>query len=414
MSESTLFTGQPVMNQLLSLIPKWLVKELAEKHGADRYCKNFFSYDHLVTMPYSTFSQCGSLRELISGLQVNQHRLLHLGLLRTPCRSTLADANTRRPEAFFEDLFHRLYQLHYGALPDSRRGRKDIWSRLFIMDSTTISLFTDVMQGVGRHPHNGRRKGGAKAHVLMRAQEDVACFVRIAQGTENDKVMFRHAVLPKGSIVALDKGFNSYAQYAVWTEQGVVFVTRMNGNAVYEMVEEREVSENQRKLGVQADRVVEMTGAGNPGTTRIKARLVHFYDATKKKLLTFMTNDMVHAPATIAAIYKRRWQIELLFKRIKHNYPLHYFLGDPPNAIKIQIRPKAGCALIADLLLKVVKDRVDHSSERRWSFANLAGIVRLHLTTYVDLFAFLRNPEKALLRYRPPDLTIQQLALAFA
>lgn len=410
MSESTLFTGQPVMNQLLSLIPKWLVTELAEKHGADRYCKNFFSQDHLVTMLYSTFSQCGSLRELISGLQVNQHRLLHLGLLSTPCRSTLADANARRPEAFFEELLHRLYQLHMGGLPDSRLGRRDIWSRLFIMDSTTISLFTDTMQGVGRHPHNGRRKGGAKAHVLMRAQEDVACFVRIAQGKENDKVMFRHAVLPQGSIVALDKGFNSYVQYALWTEQGVLFVTRMNENAVYSVLEERDVSENQRKLGVQADRVVEMTGAGNSGTTRIKARLVHFYDATTQRLFTFMTNDMVHAPATIAAIYKRRWQIELLFKRIKHNYPLHYFLGDSPNAIKIQI----WCALIADLLLKVVKDRVERSSQRRWSFANLAGIVRLHLTTYVDLFAFLRNPEKALLRYRPPDLQTQQLAFAFA
>lgn len=410
MSESTLFSGQPVMNQLLSLIPKSLVKELAEKHGADRYCKNFFSYDHLVTMLYSTFSQCGSLRELISGLQVNQHRLLHLGLLRTPCRSTLADANARRTDVFFEELLHRLYRLHLGSLPDSLRGRKDIWSRLFIMDSTTISLFTDTMEGVGRHPHNGRRKGGAKAHVLMRAQEDVACFVRLANGKENDKVMFRHAVLPMGSIVALDKGFNSYVQYALWTEQGVLFVTRMNENAVYEVLEEREVSENQRKLGVQADRVVEMTGAGNPGTTRMKARLVHFYDPTKKKLFTFMTNNMVHAPATIAAIYKRRWQIELLFKRIKHNYPLHYFLGDSPNAIKIQI----WCALIADLLLKVVKDRVDRTSERRWSFSNLAGIVRLHLTTYVDLFAFLRHPDKALLRYRPPDLPIQQLTFAFA
>lgn len=410
MSESNLFTGQPVMNQLLSLIPKSLVKELAEKHGADRYCKNFFSQDHLVTMLYSTFSQCGSLRELISGMQVNQHRLLHLGLLSTPCRSTLADANARRPEAFFEELLHRLYQLHMGGSPDSRLGNKDIWSRLFIMDSTTISLFTDTMQGVGRHPHNGRRKGGAKAHVLIRAQEDVACFVRIANGKENDKVMFRHALLPKGSIVALDKGYSSYVQYALWTEQEVLFVTRMNENAVYEVVEERDVSENQRKLGVQADRVVEMTGAGNSETPRMKARLVHFYDATKKRLFTFMTNNMVHAPATIAAIYKRRWQIELLFKRIKHNYPLHYFLGDSPNAIKIQI----WCALIADLLLKVVKDRVDRSCERRWSFANLAGIVRLHLTTYVDLFAFLRNPEKALLKYRPPDRPVHQLNFAFA
>ena len=208
MSESTLFTGQPVMDQLLSLIPKTLMKELAEKHGADRYCKSFFTHDHVVTMLYSTFSQCVYLRELISGMQVDQHRLLHPGLLRTPCRSTLADANARRSAAFFEDLFHRLYQLHYGALPDGRRGRKDIWSRLFIMDPTTIGPFTDVMHGAGGHGADGRKKGGAKAHVLMHAADDLPCFVRITQAKENDKYLLGRAHLPPGH----DRGFGQRLQ----------------------------------------------------------------------------------------------------------------------------------------------------------------------------------------------------------
>lgn len=405
MGQDSLFTGQPVMNQLLALIPRSLVKELAEKHKADRYCKHFFCYDHLVSMLYATYSQCQSLRELISGMQVNQHRLLHLGLLRSPRKSTLADANKRRPAEFFEDLFHRLHALHMGGSPDSRR--KDLWSRLYILDSTTISLFSDVMQGVGRHPMTGRRKGGVKAHVLMRATDDVPCFVHITQARVNDKTIFPYLNLAKGSIVALDKGFNSYAQYQRWTDQDVLYVTRLNDNAVHRVLEERPVSTAQEQRGVCADRLVELGNLSNTETTALKARLVHYHDAERNKYLTFLTNDLTHAPATIAAIYKRRWQIELLFKRIKHNYPLHYFLGDSPNAIKIQV----WCALIADLLLKVVKDRVERTSTRRWAFANLAGIVRLHLATYVDLFAFLRNPDKALLRYKPPDSPNPQLQL---
>ena len=214
--------------------------------------------------------------------------------------------------------------------------------------------------------------------------------------------------------MALDKGFNDYDRYDRWGQEQVIHVTRLNTNAVHRVLEERVVSDPRSARGVCADRVVELGRLSNKDTTRLKARPIYFHDATKNELFTFLTNDFTHAPTTIAAIYKRRWQIELLFKRIKHNYPLRYFLGDPPNAVQIQIRPKAGCALIADLLLKVVKDRVERTSQRRWSFANLAGIVRLHSATYVDLFAFLKNPDKALLRYRPPDLSVHQLNFAFA
>ena len=93
---------------------------------------------------------------------------------------------------------------------------------------------------------------------------------------------------------------------------------------------------------------------------------------------------------TIASIYKKRWQIELLYKRLKQNYPLKYFLGDSENAIKIQI----WCSLIADLLLKVIKKAV----AVKWSFSNLAAMIRLHLMTYINLFSFLKSPEKALMQ----------------
>lgn len=409
MSEASLFTGQPVMCQLLSLIPRSVVKELAEKHQADRYCKRFFTYDHLVAMLYTSLSGCESLRELICGMQVNQHRLLHLGLLNTPCRSTLADANARRPEAFFGDLFHRLHRLYMGGLPDSYKRNRSLLERLFILDATTISLFSEVMHGVGVHRNNGRKKGGAKAHVLMRASEDVPCFVHLTEGRVNERVVFDRLPLPPGAVIVMDKGFNSYKQYDQWTQQGVTFVTRLMENATMRVEREREVSQHQQSLGVIGDQEVELAQHTNTRVTRVKARVVEFFDKVASRSFRFLTNDLVHAPATIAALYKQRWQIELLFKRIKQHRPLRYFLGDSPNAIKIQI----WCALIADLLIKVIKDRAEHVAPRRWSFSNLAAIVRQHLGTYVDLMAFLKNPERALLNYRPPPLQHLQLALPF-
>ncbi|HEX7846990.1 MAG TPA: transposase [Chitinophagaceae bacterium] len=123
---------------------------------------------------------------------------------------------------------------------------------------------------------------------------------------------------------------------------------------------------------------------------QVPARLITYTDPTTQKTYQFLTNNIKLAPLTIANYYRQRWQIETFFKRIKQNYPLQYFLGDNPNAIKIQI----WCALIADLLLKVIKQ----GTRAKMAFSNLIGLVRLHLMTYMDLKSFLRSPEKTMLQ----------------
>ena len=118
----------------------------------------------------------------------------------------------------------------------------------------------------------------------------------------------------------------------------------------------------------------------------------------------FITNDFDSEALEISSIYKRRWQIEMLFKRIKQRYPLKYFLGDNPNAVKIQI----WCALICDLLVKIIQKQVNAKKQRKWSYANLSGMIKHHLMTYVNLVPFLMEPDKTFKVYRPPE---EQLAL---
>src|SRR5215213_3138912 len=124
MSKSTHFTGQPIFNQILCLIPRSLVRQLCKKYQGDRYSKKFRSYDHVVTMLYCIFHKCTSLREVTTGMQAWAMRLSHLGLCSTPRRSTLADANGRRNADFFKDLYHQLYHRFYGHLPDSLKGKR--------------------------------------------------------------------------------------------------------------------------------------------------------------------------------------------------------------------------------------------------------------------------------------------------
>jgi hypothetical protein len=406
MPKSTFFTGQPIFNQLLSFIPRSKVDQLTRKHNSDRYCKKFKAYDHMVTMLFCCFHQCTSLRELITGIQVNAHRLNHLGMMHTPRRSTLADANERRSAAFFEDLYHELFRCHFGVLPDSLPKCK-LSDKLFIVDSTTITLFSEVFKACGNANANGKKKGGIKAHVLIRAKDNVPCFVHVTSASTNDKTVMPQLDLPKGSILVMDKGYNSYLPMAEWTKKGVTWVTRLNKRARWECMEELPVSEKMITHGVRSDKKIVL---GNPEKANKvplqEARLVTYFDKETGKEFEFLTNNQDFAALTIAGIYKRRWQIELLFRRIKQNFQLSNFLGDNQNAIKIQL----WCTLIADLLVKVVKDKADELKKHSWSFANVAGLIRQHLGTYIDLIKFLVNPENAIIGYNS-EVSDYQLSL---
>ena len=395
--QDTLFTGQPVFCQLLSLIPRGMIETLAHKTQANRYYKKFKARDHLVTMLFTAFTGCRSLREVTTGLQAWSSRLVHLGLKYAPPRSTLADANEQRPVAFFRDLFRELYWRYYGRLPDSRSKRRQM-ERLFLMDSTTIQLFQDIMKAAGSSPANGKRKGGVKAHVLINAQEDVPRLVLMTPSSKNDKRLMKHVELPKGSILVFDRAYAHFKQWEIWGKEGIYWVTRANDNFIFELKEDRPISKKERQLGVTKDEIGILGRATGPDSVKIKVRRVHYTDPKTGKAFVFLTNHQRFNPSKIALFYQKRWQIELLFKRLKQNYPLRYFLGDNENAIRIQI----WCSLICDLLVKIIQDKV---TRRKWSYSNLASIIRLHLGNYFDLAKFLDNPDKAKawLKTKPPD-----------
>ena len=391
MSKSTFFTGQPIFSQLLSLIPKHIILECVREHNSDKYYKKFKSYDHLVTMLYTCFQKCNSLREVTTGMMASHHKLSHLGLSYCPRRSTLAEANNNRTCDFFSSLYFRLYHHYIKFSPDSLIKESEE-NRIFLIDSTTISLFSDIMKGAGCKGINGKKKGGAKVHLVVRVVDDIPVFVLITHASKGDRSIFKNMNLPEGAIVVFDKGYNSYKQFAEWTKNSITWVTRMRADSYQELVESFPIDEENKKAGVIADDIVILGRKWNSRTERIKVRRIKFYDKEKKKTFIFITNEMDYEAMKIAAIYKKRWQIELLFKRLKQNYPLRNFLGESENAIKTQI----WSALITDLLLKIIKDSI----KKKWSFANLSAMVRLHLMAYLKLTSFLENPEKSLINYK--------------
>ena len=385
MDKSKHFFGQSVFGQLISLIDPTIITKAVKEHQSDYRIKKFDTHDHLISMLFATFANCSSLREIAASMLGLKGKTKHFNLKHIPFRSTLSDANKRRTHQVFEKIYYGLYQRYKHLISDSR-SQYYREKYVEIIDSTIISLFQDILQCVGRHPSNGKRKGGIKVHTQINLQEQVPKLVWFSAATTHDRQFFHHLTLQPGKIAVFDRGYNDYAMFDNFSSQGIFFVTRLKSNAVYEAIKENDIGDDV-DAGVIKDEIISVEVKEN-GTfiKNTELRRVVYWDDEHKRCFEFITNLTKMDAGHIAMIYKKRWQIELLFKQLKQNFPLKYFLGDNENAIKIQI----WCTLIVNLLLTVIRKQL----KRKWSFSNLASFCRLHLFNYLHLMNFLENPEK--------------------
>ena len=380
MNKSTNFSGTPIIKQILNYIEPSDISRTAKKYSSDRYYKKFKTFDHLVTMIYATLSGVSSLRELSTVMLACEGRISQLNIKNFPKRSTLSDANSKRTSEVFGAIYGTLHKRYASFLSDSSSLKCPV-NNLKIVDSTTISLFSDILKGVGRNAINGQRKGGIKMHTMINAMEDVPCLVRFTSAATHDHTFLKELNLEKGSFVVFDKAYNDYNQYLEWTMNEIYFVTRQKYNAVYKTILEFHL-DDKTSDAVLKDELISVKKYGKS----IELRRIAFWDSEKEKIYEFITNNQEISPDTVADIYKHRWQIETMFKRLKQNFPLKYFLGDSQNAIEIQI----WTALIIQLLMLVIQRKI----KRKWAYSNMVSVVRFHLMTYINLFKFLENPDK--------------------
>jgi len=315
-------------------------------------------------------------------------KLTHLGFDKAPARSTLSDANNKRSYQVFETIYYGLLKQYHSFISDSRLKGLSI-RNLKIIDSTTISLFSELLGGVGRNRlDGGRKKGGIKVHAMMDAFSGVTEFVRITAAREHDQRFLYHLKLPVNSWIVFDKAYTTFHQFAKWSTQKIWFVTRMRDNAVFHVTKALVDKTRKKQVkGVLKEQYITVAVKTNGAVVqRLKLRRI-LYKTEEGKIYAYVTNNFTLPASQIATIYKNRWMIELLFKQIKQNFPLRYFWGESSNAIKMQVY----CVLIAQLLMVVIRKK----AATRKSFANMITVIRLHLMSYVELLDFIKDTYKA-------------------
>ena len=297
-----------LFNQLLHHFPRTEFAALVKKHRAERAAKGFTCWTQFVAMLFCQLGRADSLREICSGLACCQGRLIHLGIHEAPSRSTLSYANANRPASLFEDLFWTsLKRFRDQQALGGKRHKFRFKNKLLSLDSTTVSLCLSLFPWAKFR----RAKGGVKAHVLLDHDDYLPAYVLLSEAKRSDVKLADSFLLNPGSIVAMDRGYNSYALFGRWTAEKVYFVTRLKENAVYEVTEQREVPAQRNIL---TDQIIRLNGPQAEKDCPHLLRRVVVWDPENKREIVLLSNHLEFGSTTIAAIYKERWQIELCFK----------------------------------------------------------------------------------------------------
>lgn len=370
-----------LFSQLIAMFDRKKFCELVYRHQSERYAKGFSCWDHFVAMLFCQLAQAKSLREICGGLACCLGKLRHLGMNTAPNKSTLSYANTHRPWQMYQDLFYETLGFCRLAAPGKKFRFKN---KLLSLDSSTISLCLSLFPWAKFR----RTKGAIKLHLLLDHDGYLPSYAYISNGKKHDVTVARRVPLAAESIVAMDRGYNDYRLFAVWTENRIFFVTRMKENADFTVVSEAAVPKNRNIL---ADQIIEFAGYQARKKCPYHLRRIVVWDSEQNRKIVLLTNHMTFGATTVSAIYKDRWQIELFFKALKQNLKVKTFVGTSENALYIQI----WTALIALLLIKYLQFK----SRLKWSLSNLVAFLRWNLFSYRDLWQWLDEPFDTL----PPE-----------
>ena len=363
-----------LFGQILSLFNRNDFHAYVRAIQCEYRAKGFTSWEQFVAMMFCQLAQARSLREIADGLQCCLGKLKHLGLPEAPKRSTLSYANAHRPWQLYVRLFYDLLERCREVSPRKKFRFKN---KLLTLDSTTIELCASLFDWARWR----QTKGAVKLHLLLDHDGYLPVFAHLSEGKAADLMVAQSLDFPRGSIVVLDRGYSDYRLFAHWTEQGVYFVTRLKENAAFGAYESRPVPANSLVRQDELGRL-NFFVAGAP--CRHDLRRVEIWVPEKQQTLVLLTNHLQLSAATIAAIYKERWQIELFFKTLKQQLKIKTFVGTSSNAVHIQI----WTALIAVLVLKYLQFR----SRFGWALSNLVALLRWNLFSYRDLWQWLDDP----------------------
>ena len=380
-----------LFSQILSLLDRSKFKKLVSEHQTDKHSKGINSWTHLVSMLFCHLGKADSVRDIATGLRSATGNLSHFGITKTPSKSSMSYLNKHRDWRLFKDYYFELLDKLEPSIAKRRAYAKGLKRKIFIMDSTVISLCLNLFDWAEFR----QRKGGIKLHTVLDYDNSLPVYMHMTDAKSSDLTAAKEVLFPKGSVLVMDRAYVDFQWLNVLDSSGVFFVTRLKKGILTETLESYMVDDKKEYL--LSDEDIKLTGLTGQKKYSKTLRAVKVYDPKNDKELIVLTNNLTWTAQTISDLYKARWDIEVFFKHIKQELKIKTFVGTSPNAVLIQV----WTAMITILLLKYLQNK----STYPWYLSNLVCFLRLNLFVKIDLFQWLNYP------FKPPQVKGYQLSL---
>ncbi len=338
--------GRTLFAQLIDHLPRYEFKKCVERYRGDHRVRTFSCWDQFLCMAFAQFTYREILRDIVTCLRAASARLYHMGIRGTVSRTTLADANETRDWRIYAD-FAQVLIAEARRLYNTEPLGIELNETVYALDSTTIDLCLSLFPWA----HYKTTQHALKLHTVLDVRGNIPTFLWITPARLHDVHLLDHLVPEPGAFYVMDRGYLDFARLYRWTLHGAFFVTRARKNFRFARLASHPVD---KATGVQCDQTISLVwfypARGYPD----RLRRIRYRDVDRDKLLVFLTNNFTLPAPVIAALYRRRWQIELFFKWIKQHLRIKAFYGTSENAVKTQV----WIAVCAYLLVAIAKKRL--------------------------------------------------------
>ncbi|MDV7390932.1 IS4 family transposase [Arthrospira platensis SPKY1] len=367
-----------LFSQITSLLDRQSFGKIARKLDTDKHSKGLGSWTHLVSMVFLHLAKVDSVRDISKGLQTSYGNLSHVGIERAPSKSSISYLNKHRNWELFKDYYFELLERMEPSLQRRRKYGHQLKRKIYLMDSTLVSLCVSLFDWAKYRTH----KGAIKVHTVLDYDTGLPTFAEVSDGRKHDLKVARGLQWPLGSVLVIDRAYVDYVWLHDLDSKGIIFVTRLKDGTLNAVL--KSFSLDRTPEGVIADQNIQLTGPKTSIAYPKPLRIVTFKDPKTGKKLVFLTNQMSWTAGTIADLYKARWDIECFFKQIKQTLRIKTFVGTSYNAVMIQI----WTAMITILLLKYLVNQAKYA----WHLSNMVTMIRVHLFNKLDMRDFLDKP----------------------
>ncbi len=326
-----------VFHQLTKFVDWNAFDALVDEHGADHGVRRLKTKGQFLALLFGQLCGADSLREIESGLRSHTNLLYHCGAQQA-ARSTLADANAKRPAAVFELLFAHMLNAA------GRSTRRKMRQAVRLLDATRIAL-SNASADWARFCKD---QCSAKLHIVYDPDTRLPLNAEVTAGNINDITPAKALKIEAGACYVFDLAYYDFQWWSDLDAQGCRLVTRLKSHThlrdpiIHSHSDDDDILSD--TIGYLSKRLAR--SRTNPYSKPLREIIVRLETG---KTIRIATNDLDAPARQIADLYKIRWQIELFFKWVKQNLKIRHFIGTSNNAVRIQIF----VALIAYLLIRM-------------------------------------------------------------